>query len=71
MSDSSLLLAGLGNPGADYARNRHNAGFMAVDVVHASYRFGPWKSRFQGQIAEGTLDGRKTWLLKPMTYMNE
>jgi PTH1 family peptidyl-tRNA hydrolase len=71
MSDTPLLIAGLGNPGAEYARNRHNAGFMAVDTIHASYGFGPWRSRFQGQISEGTLGGRKTWLLKPMTYMNE
>jgi PTH1 family peptidyl-tRNA hydrolase len=71
MSDTPLLIAGLGNPGADYARNRHNAGFLAVDTVHASYNFGPWRSRFQGMISEGTLDGRKTYLLKPMTYMND
>jgi peptidyl-tRNA hydrolase, PTH1 family len=68
---TALLIAGLGNPGADYARNRHNAGFMAVDVIHESYNFGPWRSRFSGLISEGTLARRKTWLLKPMTYMNE
>ncbi len=71
MSDTPLLIAGLGNPGAEYARNRHNAGFMAVDAIHASYKFGPWRSRFQGQFSEGTLGGRKTYLLKPMTYMND
>ncbi|HUJ46741.1 MAG TPA: aminoacyl-tRNA hydrolase [Rhizomicrobium sp.] len=71
MSDSPLLIAGLGNPGADYARNRHNAGFMAVDVIHESYEFGPWRSRFSGLISEGKLSGRKTHLLKPMTYMND
>src|SRR5277367_5988407 len=71
MSDTPLLIAGLGNPGADYARNRHNAGFMAVDTIHESYPFGPWRSRFQGFISEGTLAGRKTYLLKPMTYMND
>jgi PTH1 family peptidyl-tRNA hydrolase len=70
MADTPLLIAGLGNPGADYARNRHNAGFMAVDVLHQSYEFGPWRSRFQGMISEGTLGKRKTYLLKPMTYMN-
>ncbi|MBV9571411.1 MAG: aminoacyl-tRNA hydrolase [Alphaproteobacteria bacterium] len=68
---TALLIAGLGNPGADYARNRHNAGFMAVDVIHDSYDFGPWRSRFSGLISEGTLARRRTWLLKPMTYMNE
>ena len=71
MTDTPLLIAGLGNPGAEYARNRHNAGFMAVDTIHESYRFGPWRSRFQGAISEGVLGGRTTCLLKPMTYMNE
>ncbi len=71
MSDTALLIAGLGNPGADYARNRHNAGFMAVDTIHASYAFAPWRARFQGALSEGTLAGRKTYLLKPMTYMND
>jgi len=68
---TALLLAGLGNPGADYARNRHNAGFMAVDVIHESYDFGPWRGRFSGLLSEGVLGGRKTYLLKPMTYMND
>ncbi len=70
LSDTPLLIAGLGNPGAEYARNRHNAGFMAVDTIHESYDFGPWRSRFQGMISEGTLGKRKVYLLKPMTYMN-
>ena len=68
---TALLIAGLGNPGAEYARNRHNAGFMAVDTIHASYRFSPWRARFHGLLSEGALDGRKTYLLKPTTYMNE
>jgi len=71
MTDTPLLIAGLGNPGAEYARNRHNAGFMAVDTIHESYEFGPWRSRFQGMISEGALGKRKTYLLKPMTYMND
>ena len=71
MSDTPLLLAGLGNPGAEYARNRHNAGYMAVDTIHASYPFAPWRTRFHGVLSEGTLGGRKTYLLKPTTYMNE
>jgi PTH1 family peptidyl-tRNA hydrolase len=70
-SDHPLLLAGLGNPGAEYARNRHNAGFMAADTIHASYTFGPWRSRFHGVVSEGALGGRKTYLLKPTTFMNE
>jgi PTH1 family peptidyl-tRNA hydrolase len=71
MSDTPLLIAGLGNPGAEYARNRHNAGFLAVDTIHASYKFGPWRARFHGAVSEGALAGRKTYLLKPGTYMNE
>ena len=71
MRDTPLLIAGLGNPGAEYARNRHNAGFMAVDTIHESYRFAPWRSRFQGLFAEGAIGERKTYLLKPMTYMND
>ncbi len=71
MTDSPLLIAGLGNPGAQYARNRHNAGFMAVDTIHESYDFGPWRTKYQGFISEGKLGLRKTYLLKPMTYMNE
>jgi PTH1 family peptidyl-tRNA hydrolase len=70
MADVPLLIAGLGNPGAEYARNRHNAGFMAVDTLHASYDFGPWRARFQGVISEGVLGKRKVYLLKPGTYMN-
>jgi PTH1 family peptidyl-tRNA hydrolase len=71
MSQSPLLIAGLGNPGEKYARHRHNAGFMAVDAIADEHRFGPWRKRFQGVVAEGTISGRKTLLLKPMTYMNE
>ncbi|MEJ0028276.1 MAG: aminoacyl-tRNA hydrolase [Rhizomicrobium sp.] len=71
MADTPLLIAGLGNPGAAYARNRHNVGFMAVDTIQASYPFAPWRARFHGLISEGSLDGRKTYLLKPTTYMNE
>jgi PTH1 family peptidyl-tRNA hydrolase len=68
--DTPLLIAGLGNPGKDYARNRHNAGFIVVDELAAHYRFGPWKAKFDGLLSEGALGGRKTYLLKPQTYMN-
>jgi PTH1 family peptidyl-tRNA hydrolase len=71
MSDSLLLLVGLGNPGEKYARQRHNVGFMAVDAIAARHRFSAYRPRYQGEIAEGTIAGRKTLLLKPMTYMNE
>ena len=71
MPDTALLIAGLGNPGTEYARNRHNIGFMAANAVHDHYKFSPWRSRFQGHAAEGLLAGRKVHLLKPMTYMND
>jgi PTH1 family peptidyl-tRNA hydrolase len=68
--DTPLLIAGLGNPGSQYAKNRHNAGFIVVDELHAHYRFGPWKAKFEGLLSEGALAGRKTYLLKPQTFMN-
>jgi peptidyl-tRNA hydrolase, PTH1 family len=66
-----LLFVGLGNPGAKYARNRHNIGFMAVDEIARRHRFAPWRRRFQGETSEGTLDSERVILLKPTTYMNE
>ena len=66
-----LLLAGLGNPGEGYARNRHNIGFLAVDAIARRHGFGPWRSRFHGDCAEGLLGGEKVLLLKPTTFMNE
>lgn len=64
------LLVGLGNPGAGYAGNRHNIGFMAADVIALRYRCGPWKAKFQGRLAEGTVGDHRILLLKPDTYMN-
>ena len=64
------LIVGLGNPGAKYMKNRHNIGFMAVDQIAEDHGFGPWKSKFQGQITEGKLGREKVLLLKPMTFMN-
>lgn len=65
------LLVGLGNPGAKYARNRHNVGFMVVERIAEKHRFGPWKRKFQGLTADGEIAGEKVLLLKPDTYMNE
>ena len=50
---------------------RHNVGFMAVDVIASDHRFGPWKSKFQGSIAEGRIGDAKVMLLKPATFMND
>ena len=65
------LFVGLGNPGAKYARNRHNIGFMAVAEIARHHGFAPWRRRFQGETSEGALDGERVILLKPTTYMNE
>lgn len=64
------LIVGLGNPGAKYARNRHNIGFMAVDRIAQDHGFAPWRSKFQGLISEGRLGTEKVLLLKPETFMN-
>jgi PTH1 family peptidyl-tRNA hydrolase len=64
------IFVGLGNPGAKYAGNRHNIGFMALDRIAADHGFGPWKAKFQAEIAEGVLGGEKVLLLKPQTFMN-
>src|SRR5512140_3745709 len=65
------LCVGLGNPGAKYARNRHNIGFMAVDEIARRHGFAPWRRRFQGETSEGTLGTERVILLKPTTYMND
>ncbi|MBT9384559.1 aminoacyl-tRNA hydrolase [Pseudooceanicola sp. CBS1P-1] len=65
-----LLFTGLGNPGAKYAGNRHNIGFMALDRIAEDHGFSPWRAKFQGEVAEGRLGSQKVLLLKPMTYMN-
>ena len=68
---SPLLIVGLGNPGGAYAANRHNVGFMAVDAIVRRFGWGSFRRRFQGEVAEGSLAGRRVLLLKPTTYMNE
>jgi PTH1 family peptidyl-tRNA hydrolase len=65
-----LLLVGLGNPGARYARHRHNLGFMAVEAVARAHGFGPWRTRFKSLISEGRLGDVKVLLQKPQTFMN-
>ena len=66
-----LLLVGLGNPGARYAGNRHNVGFLAVQEIAKRHGLGPWRRRFAGVACEGPLGGVRTFLLLPGTYMNE
>jgi peptidyl-tRNA hydrolase, PTH1 family len=65
------LLVGLGNPGQEYAFNRHNVGFMAVDAIAAAHDFPAWRKRFSGLAAEGRLGREPVLLFKPQTFMNE
>ena len=65
-----FLVVGLGNPRTEYAATRHNVGFMAADEIHRRYNFSPFRSKFDGLIAEGSIDGEKIYLLKPQTFMN-
>ncbi len=65
------LFVGLGNPGGQYAFNRHNVGFMAVDAIAAAHDFPAWRKRFSGLVAEGKLAGEPVLLFKPQTFMNE
>ena len=69
-SSLDLLVVGLGNPGREYARNRHNVGYLVVDEL-ARRHGGSWRQKFSGQLAEIRLDGHKVALLKPETFMNE
>jgi PTH1 family peptidyl-tRNA hydrolase len=69
-STLGFLVAGLGNPGREYERSRHNAGWLVVDEL-ARRHGGSWRSKFSGTLAEIRLDGSKLALLKPETYMNE
>src|SRR5919202_1182452 len=69
-SSLDLLVVGLGNPGREYARNRHNVGFMVVDEL-ARRHGGTWRGKFSGRLAEVRIDGHRVALLKPETYMNE
>ncbi|MEM6939675.1 MAG: aminoacyl-tRNA hydrolase [Pseudomonadota bacterium] len=64
------LIVGLGNPGAKYANNRHNIGFMALDRIAADHGFAGWKSKHQGSLVEGRLGDARVALLKPETFMN-
>src|ERR687885_2119952 len=69
-SSLDLLVVGLGNPGREYARTRHNVGWMVVDEL-ARRHTGSWRAKFNGQVADVRIDGHRVALLKPETYMNE
>src|SRR5947209_17735395 len=65
-----LLVVGLGNPGSEYARNRHNVGAMVADEL-ARRHGGSWRSKFSARIAEIRVEGHKLAHLQPETYMKE
>ncbi|HTW27496.1 MAG TPA: aminoacyl-tRNA hydrolase [Acetobacteraceae bacterium] len=65
------LWVGLGNPEPGMLRNRHNIGFMAVDAIARAHGFTPWRQRFKGVVAEGTVGSERILALKPLTYMND
>jgi len=65
-----LLIAGLGNPGREYANYRHNVGFMAADAIHRRHSFSPWSKKFNALVSEGRIGGEKVILIKPQTFMN-
>ena len=65
------LWIGLGNPGAQYALQRHNVGFMAADIIAEVHEFGPWSKKFRSLIAEGRIGRERILLLKPQTFMND
>jgi PTH1 family peptidyl-tRNA hydrolase len=65
------IWAGLGNPGAQYALQRHNVGFMAADVIADAHGFSPWSKKFRGLVSEGRIGRHKVLLVKPQTFMND
>jgi PTH1 family peptidyl-tRNA hydrolase len=65
------LWVGLGNPGAKYALQRHNVGFMAADAIAEVHDFAPWQKKFRSLIAEGRIGSERILLLKPQTFMND
>jgi PTH1 family peptidyl-tRNA hydrolase len=69
-STLDLLVAGLGNPGREYANTRHNVGFMVADELTRRHG-GSWRAKFSGDLADVRVDGLRLAVLKPQTYMNE
>ena len=65
------IWAGLGNPGARYALQRHNVGFMAADAIAEVHGFSPWTKKFRSLVAEGRIGSKRLLLLKPQTFMND
>ncbi len=66
-----ICVIGLGNPGIKYKNTRHNAGFQVIDLLAREYGVRFKTSKFQAKTAQGTVDGKKILLVKPLTYMND
>ncbi len=66
-----LLFVGLGNPGSDFAKNRHNAGFIAVDKLAQQHGFSVWRAKSGALIADGQIGTEKVFLIKPQSFMNK
>lgn len=66
----TTLIVGLGNPGAQYSKTRHNIGFIAIDAIANHFSFPDFTSKFQGLLSQANINGKKVLLLKPQTFMN-
>lgn len=72
MSSRIQLIVGLGNPGQQYEKTRHNAGFWFIDAIARAHGISlKSENKFHGEVGKGHIDGEEVWLLKPMTFMNK
>ena len=65
-----LLLVGLGNPGSDYTNTRHNIGFKIIDAINSHFKLSKQKPKFKGLLTTGSIDEKKIYAIKPLTFMN-
>ena len=65
-----LLLVGLGNPSPNNSNNRHNVGFIVIDAINSKFKLSKQKPKFKGLLTTGTIDDKKVYAIKPLTFMN-
>jgi len=65
-----MLFVGLGNPGKEYENTRHNVGFLMADEIVRHYNFSDYKSKYKAEFSEGEIAGKKIYIVKPQTFMN-